>query len=604
MNKHLTIFFIALGIGAHSQAQVSRSNAEDTLKTKIITVFDYKPTISDAKKLAETPSVIDTILPKPEAVYQFDTRMFNTNYVPDSINAAKIKGEPLDPLYRGYMKGGLGNGINYMFDGYVNSLRSREGELGVDLHGKGTQGVLKDLPPANYNQWQTAINGKKFFKKHSLSGRAGFDREIIQYYGYDYNDNDVSPLYLEYQGNEDVFKQVYNELFADAELKSFYTDSSKLNHVLNLHYDYFTDRNAANYEHNIVLSALGSRYFGNHLGSLDFMADMNNVNYADAFYFEPLDTVAQSKTNAILSLTPKITSQAKKWRLEIGVKAQMDLSANASKPRVYPDIYAKYNLVKEVIIPYLGITGGLSRNNLNNLTEKNPFLWPALAPLQNTDREYHAFGGFRGSVSQKFTYNLHAGFYRERNAPLFVNYNASQFNPNITPFGVNYFTMVYDTLSITEFGGELTYRIDEKLHIVAAGVFRDYQTEREVEAWQLPNFEVSTAGFYQLRNKILLKAEIHIIGPRSSKGYKEYIGRDDPEAVGVELFDGQEIAVTSTTLNPIIDANIGLEYRYTEKLSVFINLNNLLIQRYQRWNNYPVQRFNVMAGLTYSFWKE
>ena len=119
MNKHLTIFFIALGIGAHSQAQVSRSNAEDTLKTKIITVFDYKPTISDAKKLAETPSVIDTILPKPEAVYQFDTRMFNTNYVPDSINAAKMKGEPLDSLYRGYMKGGLGNGINYMFDGYV-----------------------------------------------------------------------------------------------------------------------------------------------------------------------------------------------------------------------------------------------------------------------------------------------------------------------------------------------------------------------------------------------------------------------------------------------------------------------------------------------------
>lgn len=603
MTKHLTILIAALGISVHSQAQVSRSGSEDTLKTRIITVFDYKPTISDAKKLSVAPNVIDTTLPKPEAIYQFDSRLFNTNYIPDSINAAKMKGEPLDPLYRGYVRGGVGNGINYSLDGYVNSLRSREGELGVELHGRGTQGVLNDLPPANYNHWNTSISGKKFFKKHALSGNVGFDRERIQYYGYDYNDTLIAPLYLEYQGNEGVFKQVYNELFADVQLKSFYTDSTKINHDLKLHYDYFSDKNASNFEHNVVFNALGSRFFGDHLGSLEFLTDLNNVNYANAFYFAPYDTIAASSTNTILGLTPKITSQYQKLRVEIGVKAQMDLRAASTKLRIYPDIYMKYNLVKELIIPYASITGGLKRNNLNSLTAENPFLWPALTPLQNTDREFFVSGGFRGSVSQKFTYNLHAGYYRERNAPLFINYNASQFNPNVTPFGVNYFTMVYDTLTVTEFGGEMTYRIDEKLHVVAGGVFRDFQTTREVTAWQRPNFEISASAFYQLRNKIIFKAELHLLGPQFAKRYKEYAA-DDTESVGTEFFNGEPISVVSDRLKPIVDANVGVEYRYTEKLSGFISLNNLLIQRYQRWNNYPVQRFNVMAGLTYSFWKE
>jgi len=54
-------------------------------------------------------------------------------------------------------------------------------------------------------------------------------------------------------------------------------------------------------------------------------------------------------------------------------------------------------------------------------------------------------------------------------------------------------------------------------------------------------------------------------------------------------------------LKGIFDANLGLEYRYTKKLSAFINFNNIGAVRYQRWEDYPTQRFNVLGGLTYSF---
>jgi hypothetical protein len=259
-------------------------------------------------------------------------------------------------------------------------------------------------------------------------------------------------------------------------------------------------------------------------------------------------------------------------------------------------------LVKEVIIPYAGLKGGLIRNNLNNLTEQNPFLWTSLTVLRNTDRQYHAYGGFRGAVSQRFTYNVYAGQYYEQNTPLFVNYNASGYNPGITPFGVNYFLVQYDTITTFEVGGELTYRIGERLNVVTAGVFRRFTTEDQVEPWQRPAFELNATGYYNIQHKLILRATVNLLGPQTAKGFKAY-EIDDPEAVDAEYIDGQLFSVTSTSIDPIVDVNLGIEYRYTERLSGFINFNNLLVQRYQRWNQYPVQRFNIMAGITYAFWK-
>lgn len=598
----LAMAMVIIFTGTHAQ-RVTRSGKEDTLKTVQLTVFEYRPTVSDARKLAETPSTIDTVLPKPEARFSFETQQYNTSYTPDSIKAARMKGEPLEPLYRSFIKAAGGNGINYLLDGYVNAVRSRDGALGVEVHGRGTQGVLKDLPPAPYNRWNAALSGKRFLKKHEVTGAAGYDRERVQYYGYNYNDTLIAPFYLEYQGNEDVFRQVYTEVFANVGMKSFYTDSSKLNHSADVHYDYFFDRDVANQEHNVLFDGRLSRCFGKHMGSLDAMADMNAVTYDSSFTSPIYDTIAQQRTNVIVGLTPKMTSQAKKFRLELGLKAQMSLQANTTDLRIYPDVYAKYNLVKEIIIPYAAITGGLQRNSLNSLTEINPFLLTGLTVLRNTNRSYHVYGGFRGSVSQRFTYNLHAGQYFDQDAPLFVNYNATGYNPGLNAFGLNYFLVEYDDITTFEMGGELTYRIGERLQFVGSGLYRQFTLENEAYAWQRPNIEVSAMGLYQIQEKIIVRVGVHVLGPQRAKGIMDYDPSSEEHVDNITI-SGQEYSVTATQIDPIFDLNLGVEYRYTDRLSGFLNMHNLVTQRYMRWNNYPVQRFNVMAGLTYSFWKE
>ena len=52
-------------------------------------------------------------------------------------------------------------------------------------------------------------------------------------------------------------------------------------------------------------------------------------------------------------------------------------------------------------------------------------------------------------------------------------------------------------------------------------------------------------------------------------------------------------------LTGIVDANLGAEYRYSKMLSFFVNINNIANTRYYRWEKYPNQRFNLMAGLTF-----
>lgn len=199
MNKAITLVaaFAMVSALAIGQDDAKDPKDQNNLSTTVIAINSYRPTISDAKKLAESPSTIDTNLVKEEATYLFSNEKYQTQFVPDSISAAKIKGEPLDPLYRAYVRAGAGNGINFLSDVYIHSLRSRNSAIGLEMHGRGAQGVFNELPPAPYNRFDGAFTAKKFLKKHAISGSVNYDRERLQYYGYDLSDNNSLAIYNE-----------------------------------------------------------------------------------------------------------------------------------------------------------------------------------------------------------------------------------------------------------------------------------------------------------------------------------------------------------------------------------------------------------------------
>jgi hypothetical protein len=102
---------------------------------------------------------------------------------------------------------------------------------------------------------------------------------------------------------------------------------------------------------------------------------------------------------------------------------------------------------------------------------------------------------------------------------------------------------------------------------------------REDHPWNKPEFDISFQARYNMRDKIILTAGVYTIGSRYYQNY-------DP--------------ASEDTLPLVIDANLGLEYRYSKLLSFWTRFNNLAAQPYFIYNQYPSYGFRAMVGFSYA----
>ncbi|HRE97245.1 MAG TPA: TonB-dependent receptor, partial [Flavobacteriales bacterium] len=139
--------------------------------------------------------------------------------------------------------------------------------------------------------------------------------------------------------------------------------------------------------------------------------------------------------------------------------------------------------------------------------------------------------------------------------------------------------------------GQLSYQQREKIKVILRGEYFRYKLENEAYAWNIPDLKVTLSGIYDLYDKIIVRADVFFVGQR--------YGRSLVVVDGGEQLEGQNI--WAYRLKPFVDANLGVEYRYTKRISAFLNVNNIAASRYQYWYKYPVQSINVMGGFTVSF---
>jgi hypothetical protein len=54
-------------------------------------------------------------------------------------------------------------------------------------------------------------------------------------------------------------------------------------------------------------------------------------------------------------------------------------------------------------------------------------------------------------------------------------------------------------------------------------------------------------------------------------------------------------------LKGAFDLSSGAEFRITRNFNLWLQLNNILNNKYERWNQYQVYGFNLLGGITYMF---
>jgi hypothetical protein len=144
--------------------------------------------------------------------------------------------------------------------------------------------------------------------------------------------------------------------------------------------------------------------------------------------------------------------------------------------------------------------------------------------------------------------------------------------------------VIYDNANLFNVSGQVKYQYKEKIHFIAKGNYYLYKTKNLERAYHKPDYDITLSTVYNLKSKIILKADVFVIGNQFAL---------------TQVSDKSVYTTEPKLMKGIVDVNIGAEYRYSKMLSFFVNFNNIANTRYYRWEKYPSQRFNLMAGLTF-----
>lgn len=511
----------------------------------------------DVNKIPEAARTKDTVLPAPKFTYGIQSKRYSTSFGLDTIKAAKMGSEPLPKLYKSYARVGVGNYSTFLGEINIMSGRSKTGAWGIKAGhisaGSGPKNVAGEF--AGYSSQNVDLFGKRYLKKHELSGRFGYNRDVVYNYGSPITANSFT---------KDFSRQKYNFYSANAGLKSFYTDSTAINHDIRFGYNYFDNRVGVT-EDRITLTANAGRYIRTEYLDATFGVDYNRVS-----------GLSDTLNSTIIKFIPQFTARGKKLNASAGIGLYHETDGEGAT-YFFPQAYFSYDIVNHYIIPYISLSGSLERNNYRSLSVSNPFVSSSAAgALKNTQRLYELEIGLKGTLSSEVFYQVSASRYQLKNAPFYVN---TVFAQDVMQ---NKFDVVYDGADVVHIGGQLGWQQTEKIKLIAGGDWYQYSMDNEEHPWHTPTLRLNLLASYNLQNKIVVHSELYYLNGQYAK---------------VNTGAGNQ----SVTMKGLIDLNLGAEYRYNKFLSLYVDFRNVAAQRYQRWYGYPTQKFNLIGGLTYTF---
>lgn len=554
--KKLQWFFVAVLLLGYVAATLAQTGMKDI---ELKATSEFEPTIKDAVKLGDLPEISDTVKKIGNINYGIASTPLISKYEVIPIDAAKMKNEPLSKLYRSLLKLGMGTYATPYGEFWLNSLRTRDVAYGAHLKHLSSSSHLRDVGYSGYSDNEAEIFGKKFYKKHTLTGEFNYKRNVTHFYGYDSTENKLS---------KDFTKQRYQLFEPVIKVQSHFTDSSKLNHFIKLGYYNLTDVYHVS-ENSVGLNTLFNTFINKERLFVGFDADYYSHKL-------PNDTF----NDVIIKLNPYFETHGKKWRADIGLTAALDMFSNQSSAKFYfyPQLNAQYDVYESIIIPYVGINGGLQKNSLRSLSNENPFITSTIN-YKNTNTKFNVFGGLKGNLSSKTSYDAKASYSIVDSMHFFVvDYTA---NGTLD----NQYKVIYDNTDVFNVTGQLKYQFKEKINFIAKGNYYMYKTKNLQRAYHKPEFDLTFSTVYNLKSKIIIKADVFVIGNQLAL---------------TKVSDSEFNYITEPKLlKGIVDINLGAEYRYSKMLSFFVSFNNIANTRYYRWEKYPSQRFNLMAGLTF-----
>jgi hypothetical protein len=522
----------------------------------IMVVKPYKPVLGESLKISDVPEGDTTSTNPPVLDYTVRSKKAQTEYEASVIKAVKIKEEQLQKLYRSYARLGIGNYTTYLGDLYVNALRSKQGALGLSLnHFSGNPG-FDDAGPAGFSNNHGGVYGKYFLDKSTFDGEFNYNRDIVHYYGYD-GDTVIE---------KDDIKQRFNTIGIKLGLASNNLTQDKIDYAVKAGYSSLNDLYDVTETDFLLAGKIGKKIAGYY-----FNADLGINLFKKSLAKNELVSLTNDLSRSTVNFGPSMNIKKEKMDLTLGLNLNVD-KAEKSIVKIFPNINITLPIAEKILYVFAGLNGNVIKNTYQTITTENPFVSPMIDPF-NSYNKLELKGGVNGNFSQRVSFIAMVKYSDIQDMLLYIE-DSVHFNQ---------FNVMYEDGKVLDIHAELGYKAGEKFKASLKFDQYSYTMEHAQKAWHRPGSEIGLTASYNVWDKILLNAGIY--------GYGSYYVR---KALPNGAFDAIKVSGYA-------DINLGIEYRYSKILSIFVNLNNLGFSKYYRWYNYPSEKFNALGGLKVSF---
>ncbi|MEP6804944.1 MAG: TonB-dependent receptor, partial [Flavobacterium sp.] len=435
------------------QLSFSQKKKEESIGTETVNVVKpYSPTISDAFKVKETPSLDDTgNQPKETIKYSILSVPVASTFTPSKGKAEGVEKSKREKLFNNYATLGVGNYGTLNAELFVNQdLGNNDYVAGMFRH-HSSQGGIKGVD-LNDEFYDTALNVAYGVNNRDMAWNVelGYQNQLYNWYGLPAEFG----LNLAGQTRDDLIRGInpnhsYNTISLGGNIEFNEGIFSKIATKFTHFSDSFSSSENRFYvkptfKVEVMDQSINTNIIVDHVsGSFEHNYARNNT--------EPLK---YSLTN--FGIEPSFVILENDWTLELGAGLfyGLDSENSGNKFYIYPKVNASYKLVGDLMIFYTGVNGGLEQNSYADFVTENPFLSPTLN-MKPTNNQYTVFAGLKGKLANNINYNLTGSYLNEKDKALYKgNDYTEDFSNQNYAFG-NSFGVVYDDVRTFRFYGEL-----------------------------------------------------------------------------------------------------------------------------------------------------
>lgn len=519
----------------------------DTLKKPVIEVTSsFKPSLKPVSKIDFFASAAPADTALPVLNYNIPPQNLFFSFQPSLTKPLSLQQDSVLPLgAKNQLKIGFGNFSTPYISGAITLGDAKSGLFNIYGDYISSKGKLEFQ---NYYELNLKSLASFFTAGHEIYGGLGFYQH--QYFDYGREINIFYPF------TKDQLRKKYRDFSIMAGVRNTEPNDLGIYYNPSVSFHSFTREDMIN-ENTFEFDAPAYKSLSEHFrAGVAISGSLNNYQIKNS---------SVQFSNRLFQISPEISYTNTGFSIKGGVIP----SWYNDEFLLLPNVYAELKVPNGAFGLIGGWMGRYIKNNVRTLSEKNPFIKDPTT--FDYTKEVSYFGGIKAELGTHLSVNGRVSFINYRNAPLFMDDIANK---------KGFVVAMESRLNNFQIHGDINFVKEDKISLTAGLDINNYTGLIDhQQPWGLYPIEIKSSLRWHIITPVVLKANLF-----------SFTGGKALDRVGNQF-----------SRNGGTDLSIGSELIINKKFSAWLDFNNILNQKYERWNNYPVYGFQIMGGLIIHF---